>query len=202
VTLPIAAYGASAVQQEYDDVLRSKPDMVHGEALFATCAACHSADGAGVPDGSVPTIGGQHFRVIVRELVDFRYDKRWNTLMEHVADEHNLGAAQDVADVALYISALKPGETPGTGSGESAAAGAQLYARACASCHGRTGNGDDRSSYPKLARQHYEYLIRQMDDAVEGRRPNFSREHVRLLARVERDDRAAIADYLSRISPR
>jgi cytochrome c553 len=199
--LPIAAHAASVVEQVYTDALRSKADIVHGQALFATCAACHGADGAGVADGSVPAIAGQHFRVIVRELVDFRYDKRWHELMEHYADEHNLGGTQNLADVATYISALRPTRTAGTGNGQSVDTGAQLYARACASCHGRAAKGEDRNGYPRLAGQHYEYLLQQIDDAVQGRRPNFSREHVRLLARFERDDRAAIADYLSRLDP-
>jgi cytochrome c553 len=192
--LPIAAYAASA-GQEYAEVLRSKPDPAHGAVRYAICAACHGAEGAGVADGSVPAIAAQRFRVIVRELVDFRHDRRWHTQMEHFADEHNLGDAQSLADVARYISALKPVAGAGTGNGAAVNTGAMLYARACASCH-------DRSPYPKLAGQHYEYLLRQMDDAATGRRSNFAPEHVRLLQRIGRDESAAVADYLSRSAPR
>jgi cytochrome c553 len=53
---------------------------------------------------------------------------------------------------------------------------------------------------PRIAGQHYEYLTRQIYDAVDGRRPNFSTAHVRLLARLERDDIVGLADYLSRLS--
>lgn len=201
MALPFATHGASVVAREYTEVLRSRPDIAHGKALFATCAACHGADGLGIRDGSVPAIAGQHFNVIVRELIDYRYDKRWNVLMEHIADEHNLGDARNVADVAAYSSDLRPARTAGVGDGRFVGAGAEFYARACASCHGRAAKGDDRHPYPRLAGQHYEYLLRQMDDAVQGRRPNFSRQHVRLLARFERDDFAAVADYLSRLDP-
>ena len=89
----------------------------------------------------------------------------------------------------------------GSGDGEFVGRGAELYMRACASCHGQEAQGAELETYPKLAGQHYEYLLGQMQDAVEGRRPNFSREHVRLLARIGRNDRSAIADYLSRLSP-
>jgi len=201
MTLPIAAHGASVVEQAYADVLRSTPDIVHGQVLFANCAACHGVDGGGVADGSVPAIGGQHFRVLVRELIDFRYHKRWDDLMEHYADEHNLGAAQDVADVAAYINTLRSTRVAGSGDGEFLGRGADLYMRACASCHGQEAQGADQKRYPKLAAQQYEYLLGQMEDAVEGRRPNFSGEHVRLLARIVPNDRAAIADYLSRLRP-
>lgn len=98
--LPIAACGAALAQDEFAAVLRGRPNMVHGEQLFATCAACHGADGAGVSDGIVPAIAGQHYRVLAGELLDYRHDKRWDIRMEHHADDHNLGDTQDVVDVA------------------------------------------------------------------------------------------------------
>jgi cytochrome c553 len=199
--LPIAAYGAAIAQQEFEVVLRSRPDIVHGEQLFATCAACHGADGAGISDGIVPAIAGQHFRVVARELIDYRHDKRWDVQMEHHADDHNLGDTQDVVDVAGYVSSLKPSRTGGVGEGGYVQYGAGVYARSCAACHGAAAEGNDRARYPRLAGQHYEYLLRQMHDAVEGRRPNFPREHIRLLTHFQREDFLGVADYLSRLSP-
>jgi hypothetical protein len=38
-----------------------------------------------------------------------------------------------------------------------------------------------------------------MHDAVEGRRPNFPRDHVRLLEHFERADFVGLADYLTRL---
>jgi cytochrome c553 len=199
--LPLAAYGAAIAQQEFEAVLRSRPDITHGEQLFATCAACHGANGAGVGDGTVPAIAGQHYQVIAHELVDYRHDKRWDPRMEHHADDHNLGDTQDLVDVASYISSLKPWRTGGVGDGEFVGNGERVYARACASCHGAAAEGEDRARYPRLAGQHYEYLLRQLHDAVEGRRPNFPREHIRLLRHFEREDYMGVADYLSRLNP-
>jgi cytochrome c553 len=173
--------------------------MVHGEALFETCAACHGTDGAGTRDGNVPAIAAQHLRVIARELVDYRHDKRWDERMQHFSDEHHLNGAQEIADVAAYISDLQPKRTLGAGRGEYLDHGADVYARLCASCHGAAAEGDNLKRYPRLAGQHSEYLLRQMHDAVEGRRPNFPREHVALLKRFEQLDFVAVADYLSRL---
>jgi cytochrome c553 len=172
------------------------PDVIQGEALFANCAACHGPDGAGVSDGSVPAIAGQHFRVIVRQLVDYRHDKRWDLRMEHFTDEHRLKGAQDIADVAAFVSQLALTHASDHGSGENLAHGGKVYARLCASCHGVAAQGDER--YPRLAGQHYEYLLRQMHDAVESRRPKFSPEHIRLLEHFELADLTGVADYLSR----
>ena len=196
--LPLTVQAGSIPQQEYAQVLRSKPDIVHGEALFETCAACHGPQGAGVSDGTVPAIAGQHFHVIARQLVDYRYDRRWDLRMKHFTDQHHLDGAQDIADVATVISQLAVTKASDHGSAEYLQHGGEVYAHLCASCHGAAGEGDDRDGHPRLAGQHYDYLLRQMHDALEGRRPNFSPDHVRLLRRLERDDLTGVADYLSR----
>jgi cytochrome c553 len=194
-------HAGPTARDEYDSVLVRIPDRLHGEILYGNCARCHGTNGAGAHDGSVPAIAGQHFRVLARQLVDYRHDKRWDARMEHFADTPYVIATQDLADVADYISSLKP-TGPGVGAdGEQVAHGARVYAQRCASCHGEQGGGDKLKAYPRLAGQHYPYVLRQLHDAVEGRRPNFSKAHLRLLASLERDDYVGIADYLSRIQP-
>lgn len=202
VALPLATHGASSVPEEYKAVVHSKPDKSHGEKLFEVCAACHGRDGGGERDGRVPAIANQHFRVLAKELVDFRHDQRWDALMEHYSDEHNLGDTQNLADVAAYIAGLTTVSLPGVGDGKRLREGAAIYARSCASCHGAAGEGNNARRIPRLAGQHYAYLLREMHDAVDGRRPNFSRAHVRLLAHFERSDFEGLADYLSRAGQR
>jgi cytochrome c553 len=196
--LPLAAHSESPGRQEYQAVLRAKPDIAHGEQVFARCAGCHGSFGGGARDGSVPALAAQQFSTIARQLIDFRHDQRWNAYMEHYADVHNLGDVQDLADVAAYISALSPVGPAGIGDGEFVIQGAKTYARFCASCHGAAGAGDNRRGYPRLAGQHYGYLLRQIEDGVEGRRANFDRAHVRLLSRFGQSDFEGLADYLAR----
>lgn len=204
--LPLVAAAASSalqefVLQEYHSALSLKPDPEHGKMLFGTCAACHGAQGAGTSDGTVPAIAAQHFNVVAHELADYRHDMRWDERMAHFTDEHHLNGAQDIADVAAYINALKPTRSLGRGSGEYVAHGATVYAQQCASCHGTKGEGDNTKGYPRLAGQHYQYLQGQLHAAVAGQRPNFPGDHVRLLAGFQNADFTGVCDYLSRLGP-
>jgi len=194
-----AVLAVSSAQEELAAVKRSVPNLDRGAQHFETCAACHGPDGGGTRDGQVPRIGGQHVSVVQKQLLDYRHDRRWDLRMEHFADDHHLGDAQAVADVAAYIHQLEPSGPAGQGSGKNVDAGAALYAKRCSSCHGARAAGDDAHAIPRVAGQHYEYLRRQFYDAVDGRRPNFSPAHIRLLAQLEHDDIEAVADYLSRL---
>ncbi len=53
------------------------PTSINGAVLFQTCAVCHDSSGGGTPDGHVPRISGQHFSVLVEQLVDYRNNRRW-----------------------------------------------------------------------------------------------------------------------------
>src|SRR5262245_161635 len=193
------ALASSTALQEYSAAVRARSYLAHGAELFENCAVCHGASGGGVDDGSVPRIAGQHREVLIKQLVDYRHNKRWDIRMERYTDRHLLTDAQAIADVAGHASQLDRSTPRGVGTGEFVQAGERLYQAQCASCHRTKGEGDAHDVVPRLAGQHYEYLLRQMYDAVDGRRPNFSRSHVRLLAKLEHDDLIGLADFLSRL---
>ncbi len=197
-----AAHAASTARSEFDAAVRATPEMRNGAQLFETCAACHGPRGEGLTDGNIPAIAGQHFRVLVKQLTDFRSDKRWDIRMEHFTDRHHLKGPQDVADVAGYVASLQRPFPVGIGPGGDVGRGGSVYFRLCESCHGPVGEGDAARLMPRVGGQHYEYLLRQFYDAVEGRRPNMEGDHARLLARLERADIVGVADYLSRLSPK
>ncbi len=199
--LSCAVCGVSNAQQDFNSVLRRTPDAGRGQMLFETCAACHGGSGVGVPDGSVPAIAGQHFRVIVRELVDFSNKERWDPRMQHFSDERHLSGAQDIADLAAYISRLPPARSADQGNDEHVQRGAEVYARLCTRCHGPRAEGDNRRGFPRLAGQHREYLLSQMQYAVQDQRPNFSPQHVHLLQRLQAEDLPDLAQYLARLGP-
>jgi cytochrome c oxidase subunit II len=195
---PLFACAAADGPRELDSALRATPDLANGAKIYLTCAACHGSSGVGVADGSVPAVGGQHFRVLVRELVDYRHDKRWDPRMAQFSAKRHIPDAQSVADVAAYISGLDAAWVSAP-SGADTAHGKELYVRACASCHGLEAGGNGADGYPRLRGQHNEYLVRQMHDVLEERRSNLSRKHVRLLEPLDKADILGVAAYLSNL---
>jgi cytochrome c553 len=200
--LPVLALAFATARQELEQALRSKPNLDHGAELFRNCAVCHGPQGGGTQDGGVPRIAGQHISVLAKQLVDYRHNRRWDIRMEHFADKHHLADSQAIADVTTYIHRLTPEAPPGVGDGELAPHGANVYGRLCESCHGHRAEGNATRMVPRIAGQHYDYLMRQIYDAADGRRPNFSPTHVRLLARLDRRDILGVSDYLSRLDAR
>ena len=79
--LPLTTQAVSPVLQDFAAALHCTPDVVRGNALFTRCAACHRADGSGSPDGAIPAIAAQNFRVVARALVNYRHHERWDPRM-------------------------------------------------------------------------------------------------------------------------
>ena len=198
--LPWVSHLALAVpmaQREFDWVLKRTPDLAKGAKLYETCAACHRNGGEGVADGSVPAIAGQYFMVVAKQLVDFRSGVRRDARMQHFSDTPYLAYSQYIADVAAYIGSLPRPVPDRTFSAEVMGRGAVVYTRACERCHGPEGEGSEDELTPRLASQHPEYLVRQLDDAVARWRPAMQDTHGALLADLSRKDIVAVASYVS-----
>jgi cytochrome c553 len=200
VFLSLLSVGAVG-RDEYSASMASQADAKRGAALFAPCASCHGLDGAGDAAGSTPRIAGQHYPVLVKQLSDFRAGKRRDFRMDDPADRHHLAGPQDIADVAAHVSRLPFAGEQGTGDGSRSTAGARLFGARCASCHGADGRGSAARLVPRLAGQHYGYLVRQMYDAVDARRPTLVAIHARKIQPLDYDQVRGIADYLSRVVP-
>lgn len=198
--IPAFSLAASREQREFTQAMAAKPDAERGATLFASCVECHGADGGGMPTGSVPRIAGQHYSVLVRQVVEFRGGKHWDMRMEGVANSHEIFARpQDIADVAAYVTALSRDGRRGIGAGEYLELGQRIYQGSCASCHGKDGEGSEQKEIPRLAGQHAAYLARQIYDAVDGRRPALASSHGRRLKTLTFEGVLGVTDYLSRI---
>jgi len=177
----------------------AKPDVAAGEAKSAAvCGACHTNDGSrGSPAN--PILQGQHPDYIVKQLTEFKSDKRQNPVMKGFASTLT---EQDMKNVAAYYAGkqAKPGFAK---SKDSIALGEKIYRggladrriAACAGCHGPNGAGIP-AQYPRLAGQHGDYTYAQLVNFQSGARKN-SPQMIGIAAQMTEKEMKAVADYIA-----
>jgi len=193
----------AAAIADFRAAVELEPNLRRGAEYYKLCATCHEADGRGSKDGSVPAIAGQHVSVLVKQLVDFRHDRRWDERMQNFTSQHYFSGPQDLLDVSAYAESLPRWPPLGGGPGDDASLkrGEVIYHRDCSGCHGPLGLGELRRMRARLAGQHYQYLLRQLEETAAGRRPGMDAEHVKLIGALSTEERSGVAEYLSRLSP-
>ncbi|MBL0421119.1 c-type cytochrome [Ramlibacter sp. AW1] len=179
-----------------------------GRALYASCAACHGANGEGNVALHAPRLGGQPAWYLARQLQLFKAGARgtheqdtFGKMMAPMAA--TLPDDQAMADVAAYIAALPEAPRTATIQGD-LDRGRRLYAT-CAACHGADGRGVAATHAPRLQGMSDWYMARQLKnfrDGVRGGHPQDTHgAQMALIAAMLNDD-AAIGDTLAYINSR
>jgi cytochrome c553 len=188
---------------DLDRAMTLKPDLENGLDVYVVCSACHMPEGWGVEEGTFPQLAGQHRSVIIKQLADIRAQNRDNPTMYPFSLPESIGDEQAVADVAAYIEQLKM--NPENGKGEWAEGtpeyenGKKLFLSNCAQCHGEKGQGDSEKLYPVIQGQHYNYMVRQIEWILEGKRRNVNPDMVKVIKTFSKDEIANVINYVSRI---
>jgi cytochrome c553 len=201
VALSAQANSDEAAMAEYKVAIKLTPDLEKGKKLYETCAVCHGPEGWGHENGAYPEIAGQLSSVIIKQLADIRTGNRSNPMMVPFTRRRVLGGAQDIADVAGYISNLPMSRRKSVGPGVDLARGEQLYKENCVDCHGENGEGDAKEHIPQITGQHYRYLVRQFDWIRSGMRRNADDEMVEQIQGFRTRDVTDVMDYTSRLLP-
>lgn len=188
----------NAPYPEKTAALRAQGDPARGEAAFVVCQGCHRVGALGRADGSYPRLAGQHATVLIKQLADVRSGRRSNPKMLPFAD-HQTISVQDIADIAAYLQGLPVPADQGQGDGKALALGERLYVMDCASCHGPRGEGDPHRFYPRIAGQHYRYLLREGMLIRDGGRRNANPDMVKAIRNYSDADLEAVSDYMSRL---
>ena len=81
-------------------------DASRGRQLTYTCQGCHGVTGYknAYPNYHVPKIGGQAAPYLVNALTEYQQGNRKHPTMQAQAESFS---AQDIADIAAYLSSLK-----------------------------------------------------------------------------------------------
>lgn len=195
------ASAATSSRFEYQQALDLTPDIGRGRALFIKCVGCHQADGSGLASKHIPGIAGQHYRVLIDQLAQFRASERRETRMSGFSGQHQLDGPQDLADVSMYVASLLPRTATASGSSNRIGAGARIYAEHCSRCHGDHGEGDPVVRFPRLAGQHYGYLLRQLDALRLDERDRRNGDHEQLLAQLSRSRLRGLAAFIASMRP-
>jgi len=176
-----------------------KPDLVKGEASYgAVCAACHGVDGnSGTP--AYPKLAQQHPEYLVKQLQEFKSDKRNNAIMKGFASALS---DEDMKNIAFWVTSKKA--KTGYASDKSLVTlGERIYrggiadrqVPACAGCHSPTGAGIP-AQYPRLSGQHADYAVAQLTAFRDGVRKN-SLQMTQVAAKLNDREIKAVSDYVA-----
>jgi cytochrome c553 len=166
-------------------------DAARGKQLSYTCLGCHGIDGYknAYPMYSVPKLEGQHPEYLAAALTGYRDGDRAHLTMHSQASTLS---DQDILDIATYFAG-KP-LAPSGNKPASAPAAAGL----CTSCHGADGVAI-APTYPSLAGQHPDYIVRALNEYKSGGRKNPIMKG--FAGNLQDADMAAIAKYFSGLTP-
>jgi cbb3-type cytochrome c oxidase subunit III len=174
------------------------PDQ--GGVKFARyCSQCHGLKAQGDAARAAPSLAGQRFAYLVRQIANFGSAERDNAAMYHVVNSKTFSSPQTWSDVASYLNRLTPAADAETGDGVKVALGRGIFHEQCASCHQNDASGDREGFVPSLRHQRYTYLVSQLHRLADGHRHNVDQSLVLFMRSLDESDMTAVADYLSRL---
>ena len=171
-----------------------------GAATFARyCSQCHGLKAQGDAASAAPSLAGQRFAYLVRQIANLGSAERDNAAMYHVVSNKAISDPQTWSDVASYLNRMMPAADVETGDGVKTALGRGIFHEQCASCHQKDASGDREGFVPSLRHQLYTYLVNQLHRMAGGHRHNVDQSLVLFMRSLDESDMVAVADYLSRL---
>lgn len=185
----------------------AKADPAKGGALYDTgdnarglpaCASCHGAAGNSTIVTN-PRLAGQVDTYLHKQLVDFTTPARNQAIMTTYS---KMLTDEEKTNIAAYLFIQQP-KAGAARNKDTLDLGRKIYrggiadrgVAACASCHGATGAGMP-AQYPRLAGQHQDYTVGQLQNFRSGARTN-SVQMTALSKRMSDEEMKAVADYIA-----
>lgn len=207
-SLLVATLAVSSLASASDQpAAPAKADAAKGATLYdggdtarglPACVSCHGAAGNSTIAAN-PKLAGQVEAYTYKQLLDFTTPNRGNPVMSSYA---KMLSDDEKKNIAAYLGT----QTQKAGAArnkDSVELGKKIYrggiagtgVAACASCHGANGNGIP-AQFPRLAGQHQDYTISQLQSFKGGARKN-SVQMTTLAKRMSDDEMKAVADYIA-----
>ena len=157
----------------------------------AACAACHGPQGRSTQP-AVPILAGQTARYTYLQLRDFQEKRRSNELMSPMVAGLTRDEMRELAD---YFAAQKP---PVQGFAVDAAKARLGKLKAdetlCTMCH--LGGFAGQNEIPRVAGQHYDYIVKQLNDFKARTRTNDAGNMTSVASTLNAQDIENLANYL------
>ncbi|MFM8333634.1 MAG: c-type cytochrome [Candidatus Methylumidiphilus sp.] len=169
----------------------------NGKTLANGCVGCHNKDNA------APNLDGQLPTYLYKQLLDYRNGSR----KDPTGTMNGMAAAllkddQAVADVSAWYAQQPPMKGPGGASDSSgivAVGDGKRMEPACASCHGRAGQGE-KVDTPRLSGQKAGYLEQTLLGYKSKARGNDIYSRMRLIAsKLSEQEIKLLAEYYSKL---
>lgn len=167
-------------------------DVEAGRKKAEACVACHGPSGNSVAP-QFPILAGQTARYLYLQLKDFKEGRRAEPLMDPLIAGLS---REDMFDLAAFYAAQKPQPNTFKANPARAVRGkAKADEVLCTMCH--HGGFLGQNEIPRLAGQHYEYVVKQIRDFKAGRRTNDAGNMASVAKTLSERDIEDLAHYLS-----
>jgi len=166
-------------------------DVESGRKKAETCVACHGPNGNSVVP-LFPILAGQTARYTYLQLKDFKEGRRSEPTMQPFIEKLS---RDDMLDLAAYFAAQKPRLPSFKVNAAKARRGkAKTEEVLCTMCH--LGGFKGQNEIPRVAGQHYEYIVKQMKDFRHARRTNDAGNMASVSKTLSDKDIEDLAHYL------
>ena len=161
----------------------------------AVCAACHGVDGNST-NPQYPKLAGQTARYIYIQLKDFKEGRRKDPQMSPMAA--NL-SKEDMWAIGEYFESQKQAPSTYQVEGDKVAEGRQIAVDAlCTMCH--LGGFLGQNEVPRTAGQHYEYIVKQLQDFRARNRTNDAGSMAAYTRGLTDDQIDKLAQYITNLN--
>ena len=158
------------------------------------CATCHGADGNSVAP-VFPNLAGQTARYIYLQLKDYKEGRRKNELMSPQAA--NL-TKQQMNDLGAWFASQKAKSTGFKADSAKVTEGKKVADNAlCPMCH--LGGFSGQNEVPRVAGQHYDYILKQLMDFKYKRRTNDAGNMQSVVRTLSDEDLERLAQYAANL---
>lgn len=175
--------------------LNARAEVPAGQEKAAVCAACHGVDGNST-DPQYPKLAGQTARYLYLQLKDFKEGRRSDPQMSPMAASLS---REDMHALADYFAAQK--QAPSTYSVDPTKVneGRTIAdAALCTMCH--LGGFSGQNEVPRVAGQHYAYIVKQLTDFREKRRTNDAGNMTSVSRGLSDGDIDKLAQYITNLN--